>query len=259
MAPGTGPGPRGGTCRTLQAVRSFCRPAKRKEGGYRELCHSPNTPGSMVGNDWFLHRRMRATKQSGRQGDSEQRWLCTPERDHPCCWGCHKFIGASWRPDRLWEKNSRNRSSSGSSQLEDGESHAGTLTRRWPPGRWWGWGSRRRSSPRRPRARSSCSEPCTPPRTALCSHPSLRDRTGLARARYCPSSPHSTRDTVQGTATAWLSSMGLQGTSPSRRGEQPRSVPACNLWGAARGTRQCPRFPSSFSARQQLQHHQGET
>ena len=157
---------------------------KRENTG--EPCHSPNAPGRMVGTDWLLHRRMRATKRSERQGHSEQRWLCTPQCGHPRCWGCHKFTGAPWRLGRLWERKSSSRSSSESCRPEDGEGHAGTLTRRRPPGRWWGWGSRRRSSPRRPRARSSCSEPCTPPRTAPCSHRSLRDRTGWARARQSP-------------------------------------------------------------------------
>lgn len=217
---------------------------KRENTG--ELCHSLNAPGRMAETEWFLHRRMRVTKRSGRQGHSEQRWLCTLQCGHPCCWGCREFTGAPWRLDRLWERKSSNRSSSGSSWLEDDEGHAGTLTRRWPPGRWWGWGSRQRFSPHRPRAGSSCSEPCTPPRTAPCSHRSLWDRMGWARARarHSPPPPGMLRQGLPHLGSAvWGSRAHPQArgeSSPVSRG----TAPARSLWGgalgAARGMQHCP-------------------
>ena len=81
------------------------------------------------------------------------------------------------------EKTSKISKSNCHGQLLEGAGQCmGTLTRRRPPGRWWGWGSRQCSSPHHPRARSSCSAPCTPPRSAPCRHRSLQKASSGSRS-----------------------------------------------------------------------------
>lgn len=53
-----------------------------------------------MGTEWIFCRRMKATRQGGRQGHSKQRWLRAPQCSRPRCWRCHEVTGAPWRLDR---------------------------------------------------------------------------------------------------------------------------------------------------------------
>lgn len=142
------------------------------------------------------------------------------------------------RPDGLWER----KSSSRSCRLEDGEGHVGKTHTQTATRQMVGLGFQATlfTTPPTGRVFMQRAVQTSQNRTVQSSEPA-----GRGQGEAGPGD----RDAAPGAATARLSSTGLQVTSPSRRGEQPRGpVPARSLWGrapgAARGTQ--PAIPQQL-------------